>query len=112
MGFTPTYVVLTIIMFVNGFGAGGFQTLNGAMVSHSTAPEYFGRVVSLTFLAFAASSIVALPMGFVADAYGERPTLIAAGVIVCAITASLMALERTIKDGPAVSVGPADIAAG
>lgn len=112
MGLAPTYLVLTIIMFVSGFGAGGFQTLNGAIVSHTTAPEYFGRVVSLTFLAFATSSIVALPMGFVADAYGERPTLIGAGVVVCIITATLMALERTIKDVPVATSVPLDAAAG
>ena len=112
MGLAPTYLVLTVIMFASGFGAGGFQTLNGAIVSHTTAPEYFGRVVSLTFLAFAMSSIVALPMGVVADEYGERPTLIAAGIVVCLITACLIALERTIKDTPVAIAGPADVAAG
>jgi MFS family permease len=112
MGISPSYAVLTGVMFVSGFGGGGFQTLNGAIVSHTTAPEYFGRVVSLTFLAFATSSIIALPAGFIADAYGERPTLIGAGIVVCFITVGLVALERTIKDLPALSVTPVDVAAG
>ena len=97
MGFAPTFLVLSIAMFVAGFGAGGFQTLNGAIVSHVTEPEYFGRVVSLTFLAFAASSIIALPVGMFADAAGERVTIWAMGGVVTAVTAVFWLLER--RDG-------------
>ena len=94
VGLAPSFLILTAAMFVAGFGAGGFQTLNGAIVSHITEPAYFGRVVSLTFLAFAASSIIALPVGFLADAVGERVTIWVMGGVVCALTLSFWALER------------------
>ena len=94
VGFAPNFFVLTVAMFIVGFGAGGFQTLNGAIVSHITEPAYFGRVVSLTFLAFALSSIIALPVGFLADAAGERVTIWAMGAVVCALTLTFWGLER------------------
>ena len=94
MGFAPSFLLLAVAMFVNGIGAGGFQTLNGAIVSHITEPEYFGRVVSLTFLAFATSSVVALPVGYLADAIGERPTIWFTGGIAIGITAMYWLLER------------------
>ena len=91
-------------------GAGGFQTLNGAIVSHLTDPEYFGRVVSLTFLAFATSSIIALPIGYIADAIGERHTITATGIIVTAITMVFFLLERATGGGhvpaPVTTVNP------
>lgn len=84
-GMAPSYWVLAGAMFFVGAGAGGFQTLNGALVSHLTDPAYFGRVISLTFLAFAASSVIALPVGFLADGIGERATVGLSGSAVLAI---------------------------
>jgi len=104
MGFAPTYAALLGAMAVGGLGGGGFQTLNGAIVSHITEPEYFGRVVSLTFLAFASSSIFALPVGFLADAIGERPTIWATGGVVCGLTLAYWLLERAAGPG---ETGPA-----
>jgi predicted MFS family arabinose efflux permease len=97
-GFAPNYALLAVAMFFGGLGAGGFQTLNGAIVSHITEPEYFGRVVSLTFLAFATSSIFALPIGFLADAVGERPTVWLTGGIVTAVTIAFYLAERAAGD--------------
>jgi MFS family permease len=86
-GLAPGFWVLALAMFFVGAGGGGFQTLNGALVSHLTDPAYFGRVVSLTFLAFAASSIIALPVGILADAIGERATIWLSGGAVLFIVA-------------------------
>ncbi len=108
MGISPTYAVLALTMFFGGIGAGGFQTLNGAIVSHITEPEYFGRVVSLTFLAFATSSIIALPIGFLADAAGERPTVWLTGGIVTAATVVFWLLERAdTSAGQSTAASPA-----
>jgi len=111
-GFAPTFFALAAVMFVVGFGSGGFQTLNGAIVSHITEHEYFGRVMSLTFLAFAMSSIVALPIGFFADAAGERTTLILMGGLVCAVTAAFWILERALSAGTTEEAKAASLRAG
>jgi predicted MFS family arabinose efflux permease len=100
MGFAPSFLILAVAMLVMGVGAGGFQTLNGAIVSHITEPEYFGRVVSLTFLAFATSSIFALPVGFLADATGERFTVWLTGALVLVVTVVYWVFERASSDDP------------
>ncbi len=84
-GFAPNFWLLALAMLFVGAGGGGFQTLNGALVSHLTDPAYFGRVISLTFLAFATSSIIALPVGALADRIGERPTIALSGAAVCVL---------------------------
>jgi MFS family permease len=106
-GLTPSYWVLMGIMLFIGAGGGGFQTLNGALVSHLTEPLYFGRVVSLTFLAFAVSSIVALPVGALADAIGERHTIALSGAIVIAITIVFTLAQRAMGPEPAAAPGGA-----
>ena len=93
-GFAPTYLLLAVGMFGIGVGSGGFQTLNGALVSHMTEPAYFGRVISLTFLAFAASSVLALPIGIFADVAGERATLVTMGASVMVIVAAFSLAAR------------------
>lgn len=103
-GFSPSFWIVGVNMFLLGFGAGGLQTLNGAIVSHITVPAYFGRVVSLTFLAFAAFGVVALPIGVLADAIGERATLGVLGVAVCAITIAFAVFGKTAQYHPTVSV--------
>ncbi len=109
-GFSPSFWIVGVNMFLLGFGAGGFQTLNGAIVSHITEPAYFGRVVSLTFLAFAAFGVVALPIGVLADAIGERATLAALGVAVCALTTGFAVFGKTAQyhsNLPAEAMTPA-----
>jgi MFS family permease len=86
-GLVPNFWLLALCMFLVGAGGGGFQTLNGALVSHLTDPVYFGRVISLTFLAFASSSVIALPVGIIADSIGERATIALSGSAVLAILA-------------------------
>ena len=99
-GFAPNFLLLIVAMVGIGAGGGGFQTLNGAIVSHLTDPAYFGRVVSLTFLAFATSSIFALPVGFLADATGERFTVWLTGALVLVVTVVYWVFERASSDDP------------
>ena len=103
-GVSPAFWVLVLAMFFVGFGGGGFQTLNGALVSHLTEPAYFGRVISLTFLAFAASSVIALPVGIIADAIGERWTITISGLAVLGVVA---AFEFAARLRPPLSEAPA-----
>ncbi|MGH2607518.1 MAG: MFS transporter [Tepidiformaceae bacterium] len=115
-GLSPNFWVVGGMMFILGFGAGGFQTLNGAIISHITDPAYFGRVVSLTFLAFAAFAVVALPIGLLADEIGERATLGVMGAGVCLIVGVFAVVGRgatrgEVAERPA-SLGPGPVQGG
>jgi predicted MFS family arabinose efflux permease len=86
----PSYARAPAAMFFVGMGFGGFQSLNGAVIVRACEPAYFGRVFSLTMLAFAGFGLMGLPIGLLADLLGERGALraMAGGVVlVCAIAA-------------------------
>ncbi|HTO53786.1 MAG TPA: MFS transporter [Myxococcota bacterium] len=85
LSFAPSYELGVAAMVLVGVGFGGFQTLNAAVIVQNTEPAYFGRVFSLSMLAFAGVSLVGLPVGFLADAIGERTTLLVLSTIVIAV---------------------------
>lgn len=97
MSVMPTFWSFTFLMFIVGVGGGGFQTLNGAVIAHSADPAYYGRVMSLTFLAFALFSVVALPIGYLADATSERATLGVMGVLAGLVVVAYALLSRSTK---------------
>jgi MFS family permease len=76
----------SLAMFFVGVGSGGFQALNAAVIARETAPEFMGRVMSLTMLAFAGFGLMALPIGAAADAIGEPATLFAMGSVVVLVS--------------------------
>jgi MFS family permease len=81
----PTYETAVAAILVVGIGFGGFQTLNAAVIVRAAEPAYFGRVFSLSMLAFAGVSLMGLPVGLLADAIGERATLLTLACTVLAI---------------------------
>lgn len=78
-------MALAAILLV-GAGASGFQLLNNALVMQESDPAYYGRVMSLTMLAWGANGLVGLPFGLLADRVGEGPTLSLMGVLVIGVT--------------------------
>ena len=85
---------LMLGMFLVGYGSGGFQSLNSAVIAHHTEVDYIGRVMSLVLLAFAGFGLMSLPYGFLADRWGEPNTLLLMGVVVlglCGLFAVLVA---------------------
>jgi MFS family permease len=84
----PSYPAAVAAMLLVGVGFGGFQTLNAAVIVRATEPAYFGRVFSLSLLAFAGFALMGLPVGLLADAIGERASLAALAAAVLAITAA------------------------
>jgi len=80
-GLVPGFVVSLLPMLLFGIGTGAFQTLNSAIIVTESDPSYFGRVSSLTFLAFAGFLLVSYPVGLLADAIGERPALVMLGLL-------------------------------
>ncbi len=95
LAMVPTFELSAVAMVAIGLTSGGFQTLCGAFVIREAEPRFVGRVVSVTMLAFGGLGLMGLPVGFVADAIGERGTLAILGVAVCAIVVWLrIALMR------------------
>ncbi|MDA1240478.1 MAG: MFS transporter [Chloroflexi bacterium] len=92
LGIAPTYVLVMVPMFLLGLGMGMFQTLNSAVIIMESDPAYYGRVISLTGLAFAGFMLAGLPVGLFADAFGERATLAGLGVLTLIITLVLWPL--------------------
>ncbi|MGH2602198.1 MAG: MFS transporter [Dehalococcoidia bacterium] len=82
-GLAPSFALALVTMFGVGGAVSGFQTLNNALALRETGPAYYGRVMSITMLAFSGTSLIALPIGMLADAIGERATLIMMGAGVC-----------------------------
>jgi MFS family permease len=99
-GLSPSFLVVLLPMFLFGIGFGAFQTLNNAVIVTETDPDYFGRITSLTFLAFAGFLIAALPVGLAADAIGERATLVILGALT---TATVLLVAPLIARAPSIA---------
>jgi MFS family permease len=98
LALAPSYGAAVAAMLAIGAGSGGFQSLNGAVIVRETEPAFFGRVSSLTTLAFAGFGLMGLPIGLVADAIGERGALASMAAVVCALALGLGArLEAVVK---------------
>ncbi len=83
---TPSYFAAIGIMLILGAGTGAFQMLNNSLIMQESDPQYFGRVMALTFMAWGFNGLFGLPFGMLADAVGERQTLYLMGSLVCAVT--------------------------
>ena len=92
-----------------GVGGGAFQTLNGAVIVRETEPAFFGRVSSLTTMAFAGFGLMGLPIGLLADAIGERGALFAMSGAVLLVTfvlgSRLIRLATAARPSAPESVG-------
>jgi MFS family permease len=99
-GLAPNLAILFIPMFLTGLGTGAFQTLNSAVIVVESEPEYYGRVISLTSLAFAGFMLAGYPVGLAADAFGERETLVVMGiatVVLVLLISPIIARSRPIQ---------------
>src|SRR4030095_14465267 len=90
----PPFPFAIASMLVVGIGFGGLQSLNAAVIVRATEPAYFGRVFSISMLAFAGVSLVRLAVGAFAGSLGERRAVASLACVVAAIAATLAALLR------------------
>lgn len=104
----PTFTWAIVAIFVLGASSSGFQVSNNTLITTLAEPEYQGRVQALMMLGFSLSSMVSLPIGYIADQFGLRRTIAVMGVL-CAGTMVLYAVARPrIAARAAISpVGPA-----
>jgi MFS family permease len=85
LGLAPTFAVALVVMPVIGAGALIFNASNMALLLMLSDIDYHGRVQGLLMVGFSAQSVVALPLGVLADAIGLRPTLVMMGITIAAI---------------------------
>ena len=90
-GLAPSFAVAVVVMGFAGCGASAFQTLNNSFAMRLTGPDFYGRVIGLMFLAWGLINLMSLPIGYLADEFGERAVLSGLGAGLCASVA-LMAI--------------------
>jgi MFS family permease len=93
----PTLAVAVITMACVGGGSSAFQTLNNVVALHHSKQEYFGRVMGFMFIAWGFTNVAGLPIGFLADAYGERAVIAGMGVLLCLATVVFVIWGEAIK---------------
>lgn len=114
----PSFGVAVAAMLIFGPAISGFMLTNNALIMGATDPAFYGRVMSLTMIAFGAQGVLALPVGVIADAIGERETLILEGAIVLSATLIATAIYtvsirgRSLPASAAPPPTPAPAAAG
>ncbi|MGE0599055.1 MAG: MFS transporter [Dehalococcoidia bacterium] len=94
-----------VTMFVAGSGASVFQLLNNSLIMQNSERDYYGRVMSLTMMAWGLQGLIGFPFGLFADAVGERETLFLMGALVLATTVATalihVSLNRRLERQPA-----------
>ena len=95
-GFAPTLLTAIACMALVGAGSAAFQCLNNVVGLRRSEPEFYGRVMAMMFVAWGLQALSGLPVGFAADAFGERAVLVGLGVLVVAMTVVLAIWDRAI----------------
>ena len=72
---SPGFIAALFAAALIGVSSSGFQMLNNVNLMERTDGAYLGRVMSVTMMAFGINSIASYPVGLIADAVGERATL-------------------------------------
>jgi len=98
-GLMPTYLSLAIILPLTGTAALTFMTACNAAVQMGVAAQMRGRVMALYLLSFFAGTPAGAPViGWVAEQYGPRASIIVGG-LVCALAAVVVALVLARRSG-------------
>ncbi len=87
LSIAPSFELALLTMLLIGPGLSGFMLVNNSLIMGLTDPAYFGRVMSLTMIAWGFQGALALPFGVLADGVGEREMLAMVGIGLLAITA-------------------------
>lgn len=98
IAFAPNLTVVLIVLVVVGASSAAFQAMNNALVLHLTSFEYHGRLQSMLMMAFSGFAIFSLPLGFLADYIGLRPTFaLVGGATVIVMAVSTFSRHRQLK---------------
>jgi MFS family permease len=78
-----------------GAASTGYMTLNQTMLMTDAAPQFRGRVMSMSMLTFSAMPLMALPLGVLADVVGGGGAFMAQGAIVLGVILTLGLANRS-----------------
>jgi predicted MFS family arabinose efflux permease len=111
MAIGGSFLQALLIMFLMGAGSSVFQMLNSALVMQESDPAYYGRVMSVTMMAWGLNSLVGLPFGLLADAHGERTALLVMGLVVIGFVVAAGTALQTVNvvSGPRRGPVPAPL---
>jgi MFS family permease len=108
-GLMPTYLTLALILPLTGTAALTFMTACNTAVQMGVAAQMRGRVMALYLLCFFAGTPVGAPViGWVAQAYGPRASIVVGG-LVCALAAVVVAAVLARRSGLRVSDLPGQL---
>jgi MFS family permease len=93
-GLMPTFALAILAFALVGAAGGAFQTLVIAAMLRNSAPEYFGRVMSLTTIAWSLTNLLGLFVGIFADIFSERMVLVGVGISVSTAALLIMLWSR------------------
>jgi len=86
VAFSQNFYQAAAAMFVAGAGSSAFQLLNNSLIMQEADQAYYGRVMSLTMMAWGLNGLVGFPFGALADQIGERETIFLMAMLVLAVT--------------------------
>jgi MFS family permease len=95
----PTFVLALLVLLVLGGASAGYMALNNTLVMEATPPEYYGRVMSVYMMTFSLMPLASVPFAALADAFGARPTLAAAGALLALTIAAIAFANRVVRTG-------------
>ncbi|MBA4180421.1 MAG: hypothetical protein C0506_07525 [Anaerolinea sp.] len=96
LALSPSFGVALVVASLVGASSSGFQMLNNVSLMQRTTPQFFGRVMAVTMMAFGLNAIVAYPVGALADRIGERETIAMVAVVsLVVVGAGFVGTRRT-----------------
>jgi MFS family permease len=90
----PSFALAILAFGLVGAAGGAYQTLVIAAMLRASEPEYFGRVMSLTTVAWSLTNMFGLVAGILADLSSERIVLAGTGLSVVAVALVLALWSR------------------
>jgi MFS family permease len=103
VGLAPGLGAALLAMVFVGAGVAAYQTLNNSIALRLTDPPYYGRVMGLMQVAWGLINLTSLPVGVLADAFGERAVLSGAGVLLAGALVLLTLWENRIEKAAAAA---------
>lgn len=96
-GASPSFPLALLALAAVGFTGSVYQSLNSTLIMTSSAPAYYGRVMSVNMMGFSLMPIASLPMGIIADHAGAPRTILISGLLVTLFVTCVATFVRSYR---------------